>query len=221
MTSTTDTNTDTDSGRIIEVARQAAAAEARAVGQVSGEIDDSLVDVLRLIRSRDGKVLVTGAGTSGTVARRMAHLLSVSGTPSLFIHPMDALHGTMGAIEPDDVLIALSKGGESDEINQLCALAGRKGTAIVGIGERPQSTFAGVCDIYVCLHTADGGDPRNVLAMGSTLVAAAWGDALTRALMHVNSWTLSESLEIHPAGAVGKSARHLPTTGAPTDGNAS
>ncbi len=196
--------------QLIEVAREAAQLEVQAVAQVVQQIDGTLPEVIRLIKSRpEGKVLITGGGTSSHIARRMAHLLAVSGTPALFVHSMDALHGTMGAIEPRDVLIAISKGGESDEINQLCTLVRDKGTAIIGIGEHPESTLASISDVFVHLHTIDGGDPGNALAMGSTLLAALWGDALARTLMSVNSWKLADSLAIHPAGYVGKMSASL------------
>ncbi|MGI6879545.1 SIS domain-containing protein [Microbacterium sp. gxy059] len=190
--------------QMLAAAREAASAEAAAIQGVAEQIDESLVAVIEIITALKGKVLVTGGGTSSTIARRMAHLLSVSGTPSLFVHAMDALHGTMGAIEPDDLLIALSKGGESDEINQLCRMVGEKGTVVVGIGERPESTLARLSDVFVPLRTAEGADPGGILAMGSTLVAATWGDALARTLMRMRDWETGDSIGIHPAGYVGK-----------------
>ncbi|QPK81747.1 SIS domain-containing protein [Schaalia sp. ZJ405] len=195
-----------EDNKILQIARDGARLEARAVACVENQIDDSVINVARLIDQARGKVIVVGSGTSGTIARRLAHLLSVSGTPGVFVHPMDALHGTMGAIEGDDVLIALSKGGESDEINSLCSLLSEQGTTIIGIGEQSESTLARLSDVFVCLHTADGADPENVLAMGSTLVTAIWGDALARVLMAMHGWTVDESIRIHPAGAVGKNA---------------
>ncbi|WP_180272258.1 SIS domain-containing protein [Actinomyces ruminis] len=170
------------------------------------QIGSELVDVARLIESSHGKVVVIGSGTSGMVARRLAHLLSVSGTPAFFVHPMDGLHGTMGSIEPEDVVIAISKGGESDEVNRLCAIQKRKGSVIVGVGEKRSCSLARECDVFVALTTLDGADPANTLAMGSSLVAALWGDALARALMEIHDWQVADSLAIHPAGAVGKSS---------------
>ncbi|WP_115728163.1 KpsF/GutQ family sugar-phosphate isomerase [Actinomyces culturomici] len=194
------------SGELLVIARRGASIEANAVAEVEQQIDESLVEAARLIDSSAGKVIVVGSGTSGTIGRRLAHLLSVSGTPGLYVHPMDALHGTMGAIESDDVVIALSKGGESDEINQLCRLLDAQGCVIIGIGENPESTLAGLSRLYIHLHTIDQADPENTLAMGSTLVTAVWGDALARVLMHMHGWRVEQSLRIHPAGAVGKHA---------------
>lgn len=201
MTAITDNNT------LMRIAMEGIGVEAQAVATMAGQVDDTLLEVAELIDSKPGKVFVTGGGTSGMTAHRMAHLLAVSGTPAVYIHAMDAMHGSMGGIEPDDVVISLSKGGESDEINELCRLLKAKGTALVGVGERPESTHAGIVDIYVALHTIDGADPFGRLAMGSTLVAGAWGDALARVLMCRHDWTEDQSLKLHPAGAVGKYAK--------------
>ncbi|MBT1182286.1 SIS domain-containing protein [Bifidobacterium sp. CP2] len=199
---------DTISGpQLLDIARNAAEIEGKAVLEVVGQIDESMLATIDMIERSTGKVFVTGAGTSGTIAHRFAHLLSVSGTPAIYLHAMDALHGSMGAIEPNDVIITISKGGESDEVNQLCRLLKEKGVGVIGIGEHAESTFAGIVDIFVLLHTIDGADPYNKLAMGSTLVAEAWGDALARALMVVHGWDEESSLKLHPAGAVGKYAK--------------
>lgn len=195
-----------ESEELLDVARRGAIVEAEAVAGVEKQIDESLCETAAIIEASTGKVIVIGSGTSGTIGRRMAHLLSVSGTPSVYIHPMDALHGTMGAIEPEDVVIALSKGGESEEINQLCRLLLDEGCRVIGVGESPRSSLASLSTLYVHLHTVDGADPENTLAMGSTLVTAVWGDALARVLMHIHGWQVEQSLKIHPAGAVGKHA---------------
>lgn len=190
--------------KLLEIARIAAGVEVDAVAQVLDQIGESFVEVVRMVRATAGKVLVTGSGTSSHVARRMAHLLAVSGTPALFIHPMDALHGTMGAIQPNDLLIALSKTGESEEVVTLCSLVRKRGSVVVGMGEAPESSLAHVSDVFVTLVTAGGADAGGTIAFGSTLVAALWGDALVRTLMVLNGWELSDTLAIHPAGGVGK-----------------
>ncbi len=200
-------STTIDLDRIISTARDAARTEAAAVAAVADSIGESTGRAVEAILTRPGRVVVVGSGTSGTIARRLAHLLSVSGTPAFFIHPMDALHGTMGAVQPGDTLVVFSKGGESDEINQLACMLKSKGVAVIGVGEANGSTLARLADVYVLLHTADGADPQGVLAMGSTLVAAIWADALTRAIMDVKAWTVDQSLDMHPAGAVGRIAK--------------
>lgn len=192
-----------ESAAIIEAGRQVVKAEAASVAAVAAALDQSFVDAVQLVQSRRGKVITVGSGTSATVARRTAHLLSVSGTPALFLHAMDALHGSVGAIEPDDLVIAFSKGGESDELNQLCALVREQNTQIIAVTEAPTSTFASLATLVCELHTGEGADPGNVLAMGSTLVSGVWADALAQVLMRLAREPWEQTLKRHPAGAVG------------------
>ena len=189
---------------VLEAACQQIEREARAVAGVAQLLNNSFIEAADLCLRMTGKVIVTGAGTSGHAGRRMAHLLSVSGTPAVFLHPMDCLHGTMGAITKDDVVFAISKGGGSDELNQLCSILREKGTKIVALTENESSELAGLADVTVLLHTPDQADPGNVIAMGSTLVSGVWGDALAYVLMRLRKRSWKETLEIHPAGAVGK-----------------
>lgn len=198
-----------DNSQILENARNFVSLEARAVTQVAQQIDESFVQTALAITNCKGKVFVTGAGTSSFIARRMAHLMAVSGTPALFIPAMDALHGTMGAIQPADVLIAISKSGESDEVCKLVKLVNEKGVLTVGLTEGKGSTLHTDARIACLLSTIDDADPGNFIAMGSTLVAAVWGDALARTLMELSHWQLDKSLDLHPAGGVGKRAEEL------------
>lgn len=192
----------TDSN-LIEAARLVVRNEGAAVSAVADQIDDTFIAVVDLLEHCEGKVFVTGAGTSGAVARRMAHLLAVCGTPSTFIHPMDALHGTMGALAPGDVLISISRGGESHEINEFSARAQRRDVKVVALTADPKSTLGRLADLTVTLTTVGDGDPGGVIAMGSTLVTAVWGDALANVLMRRRDYGWDQVLETHPAGAVG------------------
>lgn len=195
--------------RLLEAAKQTITDEAAAVAAVADQLDDAFLDVLDQLLACTGKVFITGSGTSGTIARRMAHLFSVCGTPAAFLHPMDALHGTMGVLAEGDILVTLSKGGESSEINDLIELAHRRGVRVIAITSNPASTMAQRADTVVTLHNRDGADPGNVIAMGSTLVTAVWGDALAVLLMRQRGYTWEQMLETHPGGAVGKQ-RHTP-----------
>lgn len=190
--------------RVLDAARQTIVDEAAAVAAVADQLDDSFIDVLEQLLACTGKVFTTGSGTSGTIARRMAHLFSVCGTPAAFLHPMDALHGTMGVLAENDILITLSKGGESAELNDLIGLARLRGVRIIAITSDSTSTMAGLADTVVTLHNREGADPGNVIAMGSTLVTAVWGDALAVLLMRQRRYTWEQMLETHPGGAVGK-----------------
>lgn len=196
----------------VQIGRDAIQAEAQAVAAVAGQLDDTFSAAINIVLRTKGKVLSTGSGTSSHIARRLAHLLAVSGTPAMFIHAMDALHGTVGAVQKGDSLIALSKTGESREVVDLCRLSKARGAKVIGVGEVASSSLARISDVFAHISTAPGGDPEGTIAMGSTLVMGVWGDALARVLMKINGWKLEDSLEIHPAGGVGLKARQFTDT---------
>lgn len=188
---------------ILDAAKEVVRTEAAGVLAVADQLDASFLDVADTLYACTGKVFVVGSGTSGAIARRMAHLLAVCGTPSVFIHPMDALHGTMGALSDGDILISISRGGESDEINELSTRAQKRGVRVIALTAVSESTLGRLADIVVVLETNEGGDPGGMIAMGSTLVTAVWGDALATVLMRRRQYGWDAVLETHPAGAVG------------------
>lgn len=195
---------------VLQAARETMRHQGQGIIAAAECIDDSFLDVVTLLmrtRASDGKVFVAGAGTSGAVARRMAHLLSVSGTPSLYMPPGDGLHGTMAAMTSGDILIAISKGGGSQELNDLVVRAKERGVgAVVALTSAPDSALAGESGTVVTLTNLPGIDPGEVIAMGSTLVTAAWGDALATVLMRMTGYSWSQVLHSHPSGAVGQLA---------------
>ncbi|MCB2176928.1 MAG: SIS domain-containing protein [Actinomycetales bacterium] len=195
---------DQPGSEVLAAAREAIRREGSGVTGVADRIDDTFLEVVTLLRSCTGKVFVTGSGTNGAVARRMAHLLSVCGTPSLFLPGMDALHGTMGAVVAGDVLITISRGGESGELNDLSARVRQRGVPVVALTANAESTLARLADVSVVLDADDEVDPGGVIAMGSTLMAAVWGDALAYVLMRLRGYGWDQVLFTHPAGAVGQ-----------------
>jgi D-arabinose 5-phosphate isomerase GutQ len=178
--------------------------EAEALRLVGDSLDETFVAAVRLIRMAQGKVITVGVGTSGPVARRMAHLLSTSGTPSLFLHPGDALHGGLGAITAADVVLAISKGGGSAELNEFIRLAKTRGAALLVLTAREESPLARAADVAVVLPQTPDTDPGGIIAMGSSLVAAAWGDALAIVLMQISGYSWEQVIDAHPSGAVGQ-----------------
>jgi arabinose-5-phosphate isomerase len=188
---------------IVERARTAIRTEADAVARVADQLDETFVLVMQLLLDCPGKVIVSGAGTSGTIARRMAHLLSVCGTPSFFLDPTDGLHGSLGAVAAGDVLIGLSKGGETSELTELIKRAAVRGANTVALTAMLASPMGRAADVCVLIDS-DAADPGTLIAMGSTLAAAAWGDALAQALMAARNYSWEDVLFAHPGGAVGK-----------------
>jgi D-arabinose 5-phosphate isomerase GutQ len=185
----------------IDAGRELLDLEAAAVSAV--RLDDSFATAVELVLSAPGRIIVAGVGTSGPVARRLAHLLSACGSPAVYLHPADALHGGLGAVTTGDVVITVSKGGRSAELNDFAARCKERGAHLLVLTGSPDSPLAALADVAVELPDTPGADPGGVIAMGSSLVASAWGDAFTWALMRLSGYSWESVLQAHPAGAVG------------------
>ncbi len=196
--------TDYSETETIARARDVIQREAKAVRALGVQLDRSLIDVLDLLVSCEGHVLVGGMGTSHAVAQRFAHLLSCCGTPALCIDAADCLHGGAGAITPDDVLFLISKGGGSAEINRLAEIARARGAKIVCQTENPESSLAQVSDVVFNVRAEGGIDPYGMIATGSSLVNAVAGDAVCVLLLERRGYSLQEFGQTHPGGAVGR-----------------
>jgi D-arabinose 5-phosphate isomerase GutQ len=178
--------------------------EAEAVDALAAQFDDSLAEVVSLLLNCRGHVLVTGAGTSRAIAQRLAHLLSCSGTPSLFISASDGLHGGSGAVTPDDVVYLISKGGHSAEINQFADISRSLGAKLIAQTENPESPLAQMCDAVYKVKAEGDVDPYGMVATGSSLVNGAAGDVLCVLLLELRGYTQEAFGQTHPGGAVGK-----------------
>jgi arabinose-5-phosphate isomerase len=178
--------------------------EAEAVKALAGQFEDGLEGVVDLLLNCHGHVLVTGAGTSRSVAGRFAHLLSCCGTPALFISAADSLHGGSGAITANDVVFVISKGGRSAEINQFAELAKARGAKLIAQTEKPDSPLGQMSDAVYKVTALGEVDPFGMIATGSSLVNAAAGDALCVLLLEQRGYSKEEFGGTHPGGAVGK-----------------
>lgn len=194
---------------VVDLARTQIRAEASSVASLSEQIGDGFVAVATALFRCAGHVVVSGSGTSRSVAMRFAHLLSCCGTPSLFLDPIDGQHGLAGALTERDCLFVFSKGGETAEIISLACVAAERSTKIVTVTENPDSTL-GKISTYV-LKTTSGPDcdPFGAIALGSSLTNSAIGDALCAVLLSMRGYTLQQFAAIHPAGAVGNKLRDL------------
>jgi arabinose-5-phosphate isomerase len=178
--------------------------EARAVSALAGVVETSLVSVARRVLATPGKVVTTGSGTSGVMAERLAHLLSVCGTPAVYLPSMDALHGGMGAVTRSDLVLAISKTGRSGELTSLVERFVQRGVDVVALTENADSPFAHAATTVVALPaTPPDADPGDMIAMASTLVVGAWGDALSVLTMAMRGHTVQDVIDSHPAGGVG------------------
>jgi arabinose-5-phosphate isomerase len=191
--------------QLIGAAQEFLGREAEALANLPKQIDESFARAVTAILGLTGKVVTTGSGTSGIMAERLAHLLAVSGTPAFYLPCLDALHGGMGAITPADLVIALSKGGESAELVELVGRLRERAVPVFAVTERPGSSFGkSAADVVTVRTEPADADAGGLIAMGSTLVAGAWGDALVFVLMALRGHSWEEVMDVHPGGIVGQ-----------------
>ncbi|WP_267554277.1 SIS domain-containing protein [Rhizobium rhizogenes] len=190
----------------VSIAKQVIRADAAAVLGALEWVDAAFLEVARKFIECKGKVLVTGSGTSGAVASRAAHLLSVGGTPAFYLPPADGLHGGLGVLQPEDFVLALSKGGSSDELNHFCQRAKTLCSGLIAITADPESALAKMSDHVIQLTLPAGIDLGAVVATGSSLATAAMTDALVEVCRVGRGYGWDKLLFTHPSGAVGRDA---------------
>ncbi|MBK1870370.1 SIS domain-containing protein [Aestuariivirga sp. YIM B02566] len=194
------------SAELLDRARRVIRADADAVLATLAAVDDAFLEVAGLLSTCAGKILVTGSGTSGAVASRAAHLLSVGGTPAFYLPPADGLHGGLGVLQPGDIVLALSKGGSSAELNSFCARARTLCGCLVSITAVPESELGRMSDHVIRLALPDDADLGSVVATGSSLASAAVTDALVEVTRVARGYGWDKILFTHPSGAVGRDA---------------
>ncbi|MBJ7340984.1 SIS domain-containing protein [Mycolicibacterium sp.] len=193
-----------DDTSLAELASAVLSRESAALSALVGSVESSVVTVARQMIEVAGKIVTTGSGTSGIMAERLAHLLSVCGTPAVYLPSMDALHGGMGAITTSDLVIAISKTGQSHELTNLVERLGRRGIHVVALTESPDSPFAVAAGSVAALPpTPANADPGDMIAMASTLAVGAWSDAVAVVTMSMRGHTFGDVIDSHPAGGVG------------------
>ncbi|MBN8881138.1 KpsF/GutQ family protein [Salana multivorans] len=165
---------------------------------------EQVQQVIDAIQACTGKVVTSGCGTSGTAARKIAHTLSCVECPALFLEPADAVHGGLGVVQPGDVVILFTKGGQTEEMTSLVAPCQAKGAVVVGVTQNPESDLGRTADILLEVRTGREPDPFNMLATASILGVLAMFDAITIELMQLRGFTKAQFALIHPGGAVGK-----------------
>jgi KpsF/GutQ family protein len=185
-------------------ARDVWSAESRAVASLSRTIDPEAfgrcVEVLAACR---GRILTAGCGTSAAAARKIAHSLCCIERPAAFLSPGDAVHGGLGLVQPDDVVIAISKGGGTREIASLLPAIRTKQAFLIGVTEDPGSPLGRAADLVLRVQVEREPDEFNLLATASTLAVIAVFDAVCIALMYATGYTREQFAVIHPGGAVG------------------
>ncbi|MGO1073007.1 KpsF/GutQ family sugar-phosphate isomerase [Lysobacter sp. CA199] len=192
-----------DSG-LAESGRRVFEIEAQALAAVAARIDGDFTAACKLILGAKGRVVCTGMGKSGHIARKIAATLASTGTPSFYVHPGEAGHGDLGMITDADVVLALSYSGESDEVLMLLPVLKRQGNAVIGMTGRPQSTLARESDVHLDVSVPAEACPLDLAPTSSTTASLAMGDALAVALLEARGFTADDFARSHPAGALGR-----------------
>lgn len=193
----------TDSEILSEV-RRSIAIEAESIRRLSEELDEQQVlDTAKALMNCRGKVVLSGCGTSAMAAKKIAHSLNCIEIPALFLIPSDAVHGGLGVLQEDDILILISKGGGTGELVKLIPACRAKKALLIGVSENPQSAIAQNADIYLRVKVEQEPCRFNMLATASTLAVISTFDSVCIALMQMTGYTREQFAVIHPAGAVG------------------
>ena len=188
----------------VQTAIRVLEAEASAVSGLIGRVGADFVRALEISGQCRGKVAVTGMGKSGIICKKIAATLSSTGTPAFFLHAAEALHGDIGLLASDDVVLALSKSGETPEILQVLNAAKRLGLRTIAISGNPVSTLARHADVHLDVSVPEEACPLGLAPTTSTAAAMAMGDALAMALMEKKGFRREDFAVVHPAGALGK-----------------
>lgn len=190
----------------VDRAKHVIRSDAEAILATLDGVDDAFLAVAKIFIECKGKILVTGSGTSGAIASRAAHLLSVGGTPAFYLPPADGLHGGLGVLQSEDWVLALSKGGSSAELNDFCERAKTLCAGLISITADPASPLAALSDHVITLTLPADSDLGAVVATGSSLAAAAVTDALVEVCRVARGYGWDKLLFTHPSGAVGRDA---------------
>ncbi|GAA5005315.1 KpsF/GutQ family sugar-phosphate isomerase [Pseudoluteimonas lycopersici] len=184
--------------------RRVLATEVRGLEAIAARIDGAFSDACRLLLACRGRVVCTGMGKSGHVARKIAATLASTGTPAFYMHPGEAGHGDLGMVTDVDAVLALSNSGETDELLMLLPVLKRQGNALVAMTGRPDSTLAREANIHLDVGVPAEACPLDLAPTASTTAALALGDALAVALLEARGFTSEDFARSHPAGALGR-----------------
>ncbi|TVR58499.1 MAG: SIS domain-containing protein [Spirochaetaceae bacterium] len=175
-----------------------------AVAALHGSIDPEVfARCVEMIAECRGRIVTSGTGTSAVAARKIAHSLSCIERPAFFLSPADAVHGALGAVQPGDIAVLISKGGNTHELIALLPAFEKKGVPIIAVGENPDSTLGRHAEIFLRVKVDREADPFNMLATTSTTAVIAVFDAIAIVTMQITGYTREQFAVIHPGGAVG------------------
>lgn len=189
---------------LIDYGKDCLIAEAEAIRRTAQRLDASFTQALNYLSSCSGRVVLTGLGKSGHIARKISATFSSTGTPSFFLHPAEALHGDFGLLQENDVLLAIAFGGETHEVNTVCRHAERMQIKVIAITGKLHSTLANLANVVLDGTIEEEACPLGLAPTSSAIVALALGDALAAALMKRRGFTAKQFALLHPGGSIGR-----------------
>lgn len=204
----------------IDIAKNVFAIEADSVKNLSNLLTEDFSKVVDLILKSKGRLVISGMGKSGHIGVKISATLASTGTPSFFMHPAEAIHGDLGMLMENDILLAISNSGESEEIVRIIPLVKKMGISLIGMAGKENSTLAKESDYFLNIAIEKEACPLELAPMSSTTVTLAMGDALAAALMEKRSFKPEDFAMFHPGGSLGKklltkvkdimTSKHLP-----------
>ena len=188
----------------LTIARKVLQTEAEAILALVDRLDERFEQAVQLLLECRGRVIVTGMGKSGIICRKIAATLSSTGTPAFFLHPAEAIHGDLGVLQSDDVVLALSHSGETDELLRLLETIKRLGARLITLTGVPSSTLGKAANVSLDCHVSAEACPLNLVPTASTTAALALGDALAMTLLKAKGFRQEDFANLHPGGKLGK-----------------
>ena len=198
------TNVSAAPTELLSLGKEVLAIEIEGINAVSRRLDAAFTDALHLLASCKGRVVVTGIGKSGLVGRKLAATFSSTGTPSFFLHPVEGAHGDLGSLRGDDVILAISNSGETQELNAILPALRSLGNAIIALTGGEGSTLARLADVTINTGVPREACPHGLAPTSSTTAVLALGDALAVCLMRLKAFTEKDFLRYHPGGSLGQ-----------------
>jgi arabinose-5-phosphate isomerase len=190
--------------KLLKKAREVLALESQAVAALQERLDKGFLKAVEIILGCAGRIVVTGMGKSGHIGRKLAATLTSTGTPSIFLHPAEGVHGDLGIVAEGDVLIALSYGGDTDELTAILPAIKRLGVPIIALCGRCESELGRRAEVLLDISVEKEACPLNMAPTASTTAMLAMGDALAVVLMEARRFTLEDYQKLHPAGRLGR-----------------
>ena len=192
----------------IQIAKQVIQTEYEALKQLSNELDDNFDKAVNIILKAKGKVIITGIGKSGHIGKKIAASFASTGTPSFFLHPSEAIHGDLGMIGNDDIVLAIANSGETPEILKIIPFTRENNIPLIAISSKPNSTLAQQSDVHLSIGKIVEACPLSLAPTTSSTLTLAMGDALMVALMNGRGFNELNFAKFHPGGSLGKRLLH-------------